>query len=487
MSTSHAIPPMPCDLDAERAVLGAALSNPQALDRVADRLEPRHFYLPSHSRIFEVLRDMAARGLSVDVVTACAQLERSGRLDEVGGKDYMHYLTDCVLVTANAPAYAQQIKDKAYHRNVLRVLRSAEQLASAPEFLGAGREALHRELEALTKTLVEGPTQESSALRVHDGIDLAGMEQAEPGAICDGLIYQGCSTDLVAGPKRGKTTLALSVARAIVAGEPWCGRRTHQSSVLYLSEQSAYSFVPQCRRAGLSGRAGFKFVLHDDVRLLDWTATAENVIREAASAGVSVVFVDNLSLWAGVEGDEENSAGAALEILRNVDMMTSAGLAVVAIRHARKGGGAINEAGRGSSAIAGGFDILARLDGDRNRPRRRILQTTGRVFPEEPAPLVVELQGDGVFRLVKEGRGRSEEEVRRFILGLVPARRDDAAPEPVLIARAAEGGIGKSVFQGVLRELERDEQYGLMRAKGAGAASPRAYGYWLEPSFVNGT
>lgn len=480
MSTPQNIPSPPHDVGAERALLGSALSNVHALGWAAEHLQAEEFYLPSHARIFEVLRDMASRDASADVLTACAELERKGELDEVGGIDYMHHLIDCVVVAANAPAYGQQIKDKACQRDVLRALQNAEHLALAPEFLGEGRRALHQELQVLTDRLVEGSTQDSSALRVYDGIELADMEQADPEVICEGLVYRGCSTDFVAGPKRGKTTLALSVARAIVAGEPWCGRETRQSPVLYLSEQSAYSFVPQCRRAGLSGLEGFKFVLHDDARLLDWATTAENVIREAARAGIHVVFVDNLSLWAGVEGDEENSAGAALEILRSVDRMTSAGLAVVAIRHARKGGGAINEAGRGSSAIAGGFDILARLEGDRNRPRRRILATTGRVFPEEPAPLVVELDEDGVFRLVGEGRRRSEDETRHLVLGLVPAGRDHAVPEPELIARARQAGMGKSALQEVLREIERDGRHGLMRAKGAGAASSRAYGYWLE-------
>lgn len=43
---------MPANEEAEQALLGALLTNPEALDRVSDFLRADHFYYPAHGRIY---------------------------------------------------------------------------------------------------------------------------------------------------------------------------------------------------------------------------------------------------------------------------------------------------------------------------------------------------------------------------------------------------------------------------------------------------
>jgi replicative DNA helicase len=47
----------PCDLDAERWVLGSILHRPAALDEVADLLEAPHFYAVAHQLVYEHLQE----------------------------------------------------------------------------------------------------------------------------------------------------------------------------------------------------------------------------------------------------------------------------------------------------------------------------------------------------------------------------------------------------------------------------------------------
>jgi len=319
-----------------------------------------------------------------------------------------------------------------------------------------------------------------SKVRFYTGCELAAMKVEEPEAICEGLIYKGCSSDLIGEVKRGKTTLALSMAAAIVRGEPFCRRPTVSTGVLYLSEQSRYSFNPQCARAGLLRQERFHVLLHPEVRSLNWRDIGELVVQRAKEHQLGVVMIDNLSLWAGISGSDENEAGFALETMRVIEQMTGAGLGVLSLRHTRKGGGTISEAGRGSSAIAGGFDILLRLL-THTQPSRRLIEATGRVFARQPKNLLIELTDDERYVFVAEGNSTAPQDARRLILELLPDSSENAWTEARLLDACRERGVGKSTVQKELRRLVKEEPEArrLVRGeKGAGQASSRALGYW---------
>ena len=462
----------------EQACLGAALGNCEAARVVACELESDQFARDSHQRIHAAIAALVARGEGVDVLTVGAEVERTSGWEGTRSRDYLHVLAESTPAAAHARQYCARVAELARQRDLRRYLQRAWTTADDLVLTAAARERLHAEVEAIAG-LLEGATAGGEDLPLYDGPELAAMRLDEPQPICTGLIYRGCSTDLVAEPKRGKTTLLLDVAAAVTAGEPWCQRATAPSGVLYLSEQSPHSFSPQCARAGLLGERRFVVLFHRDALGLSWSEIGDRVLRVAEGRDLAVVVVDNLSLWAGIAGEEENDAGVALETLRVIERLTGAGLGVVSVRHARKSGGTIHEAGRGSSAIAGGFDILAQLRGD-VRPRRRTLATTGRIFPEEPLPLVIELGSDGHYRYVGEGAAVLRGNAREFLLGLLPQSPDEALAEAAILAAARDEGIGKSVVQEELRRLcaDSDPERLVERAKGVGGLSAQAYGYW---------
>lgn len=461
----------------EQACLGAALGNDEAARLVCSLLRSSQFASDVHQQVHTAISSLVVRGEGVDVLTVAAEVERTSGWCESYNGDYLHLLAENVPAAAHARQYCERVAELARQRELRRHLQGAEVACQGATLSVAERRGLRQELAAAT-ALLDGAAVAAARLPLFDGPALAAMRLDEPQPLCEGLIYRGCSTDLVAEPKRGKTTLLLDVARTVTGGESWCGRATQATGVLYLAEQSPHSFNPQVARAGLLGERNFVTLFHRDALALSWPEIGEQVLRAARERALDLVVIDNLSLWAGIAGDEENDAGVALGTLRVVERLTGAGLAVVAVRHARKGGGSISEAGRGSSAIAGGFDILGLLKGDL-RPRRRTLVTTGRIFSAEPPPLTIELDADVRYRLVGEGSAVRRADARAFILGRLPCGENEALPEAELLAAAQEEQLGKSVVQEELRGLV--DAAAVRRARGAGAAAANAYGYWRCP------
>jgi replicative DNA helicase len=111
--------PQPHSLDAERAVLGAILVEPDALYAVGATLRPDHFFRPSHKRIYAALIAMSEAGLPIEFLTLKNQLQRRGELDEVGGAVYVASLADGTPKSVNIEHYARIVREHATLRDVI--------------------------------------------------------------------------------------------------------------------------------------------------------------------------------------------------------------------------------------------------------------------------------------------------------------------------------------------------------------------------------
>ncbi|MEW9033350.1 MAG: DnaB-like helicase N-terminal domain-containing protein, partial [Planifilum fimeticola] len=118
----------PHNLEAEQAVLGAILMDPQALTLVAERLRPDDFYRQGHQRLFQAMLNVAERGEPVDLVTVTEELQKTKQLEEVGGVSYLTELADSVPTSAHADHYARIVEEKAILR---RLIRTATQIATS--------------------------------------------------------------------------------------------------------------------------------------------------------------------------------------------------------------------------------------------------------------------------------------------------------------------------------------------------------------------
>jgi replicative DNA helicase len=59
----------------------------RAIEQVSEILDPADFYRENHAAIYRAALTIWGRGEAVDPLTICDQLEKDGKLDQVGGKE----------------------------------------------------------------------------------------------------------------------------------------------------------------------------------------------------------------------------------------------------------------------------------------------------------------------------------------------------------------------------------------------------------------
>jgi replicative DNA helicase len=81
--------PLPHSIEAERAILGAAIVNPDAICKVLPTLRDAHFFLRQNQIIYRTMEILSAAGKPLDLVVLVDALETSGQLESAGGAAYV--------------------------------------------------------------------------------------------------------------------------------------------------------------------------------------------------------------------------------------------------------------------------------------------------------------------------------------------------------------------------------------------------------------
>jgi replicative DNA helicase len=117
----------PHSIEAERAVLGALLVDPVSIDEIATLLTPEQFYKPAHATIYQMIRELSAAGRPIDVVLLNEALAQKGILEQVGGTPALAELSEVMISAANAPYYANIVRDHAARRELIRATAEVQQ------------------------------------------------------------------------------------------------------------------------------------------------------------------------------------------------------------------------------------------------------------------------------------------------------------------------------------------------------------------------
>jgi hypothetical protein len=337
---------------------------------------------------------MHGAGEAMDLVTVANYLDQKGQLEAAGGAAYIAQLVDGVPRVSNVAHYARIVKEKALLR---RLIYQGEALKEAAFDPCADLDALTARLAGVA-ALCTGPVP-TGLKRFRNAEEILTAEKAAVDCIVEPYLARGCVTDLVGKVKSaGKTTMAVDWVASVLDGRPILGRPTRKCPAVYLSEAPAASFIPAMERAGIGQRPDFVVGFWNELADLSWDAIVKGAVEEAKRIGAGLLVVDTFSQFAGLAAEGENDSGAGLLAMRPLQLAAAtANLAVLVLRHERKSGGAIAEAGRGSSAISGAVDVilsLRRPEGHSNG-RVRLLEAIGRL-PDLPSDaLVIELTESG--------------------------------------------------------------------------------------------
>jgi replicative DNA helicase len=113
----------PQSLEAERAVLGAILLEPNLLPRAVEVLTPEEFYKEAHRKIFAAMIQLFERGEAPDTIMVAETLRRDGVFEEVGGHTVLATLQEEGTVATQFAAYTAIVREKALLREMIRVAR----------------------------------------------------------------------------------------------------------------------------------------------------------------------------------------------------------------------------------------------------------------------------------------------------------------------------------------------------------------------------
>ncbi len=281
----------PCDLVAERAVIGSVILDPtHRMDEVLAIVGGEHFYNPCNAILFDHLQKLHNNGGAVDVTLLTHSLKAAGELEQAGGAVYLAEVLQSVPVAAHAVYYAGIVKEKSDRRTLLRACERGLQLAHDDGSLQDVREELAELLDpeagdrGLSYPAFTGPELDA--------------QQYQTQFLVSGVLPQGHHC-IMGGPQKVlKTLLVCDMAVALANGGRFLG----------------YFDVPRAVRvAFMSGETGLPIL-------------QENLRRIAHAAGTELNRLDNLLVT-----DKLPRFGSLNHVAAMERFIRDNGLAVVAI------------------------------------------------------------------------------------------------------------------------------------------------------------
>lgn len=339
----------PQNLEAEVSVLGAMMISPGAINNVIGKVHETDFYRDSHREIFRTITELFGHGSPVDPITVTENLAQRGVLEGVGGKAYIHTLVATVPAAANAPHYADIVRENS-------VLRSLIQVGNRIAELGYERPGEVRQLLDQCEQMVFEISQEQIRGEARPLKDLLSEQFErieklhEQGSRISGIptgfpdldkITSGFQRSnliiLAARPSVGKTALALDIAQNIALKE--------DIRVVIFSLEMSDSELAQ-RMMCSQGRVDSQRLRTGSVGPDDWAKLTEacarlerapitvvdtpgtNMLeiqaltrRLASKQAVGLVIIDYLQLMMGDSNRYENRQQEITKISRSLKIM----------------------------------------------------------------------------------------------------------------------------------------------------------------------
>ena len=110
----------PHDLEAEQAVIGSMLTDKDAVISAIEVLSDYDFYREDNKIIYSAILNLYNKGEAIDIITLKAELSSMGKLEAVGGLEYLAELPEKVPTTANVDKYIKIVEEKSTLRTLIR-------------------------------------------------------------------------------------------------------------------------------------------------------------------------------------------------------------------------------------------------------------------------------------------------------------------------------------------------------------------------------
>ena len=311
---------------AEQAVLGSMLIDPDCIKDVMDKLRPEDFYLRANRDIFETIYHMFVYSRPIDGVTVAGEMEKTGVYND-NTRDYLLQLMDVTPTSANVMEYVQIVLDKS----LMRQVASAAGSISAMVLDGAGDagdmlEAAEQKVYAIRRgrsaqnmvpvsMVQEDVMAHLAELTASGGKTLPGLSTGL--SAVDAKINGLNKSDLLllaARPGMGKTSMALNVALS-------AARESGKTVAIFSLEMSKEQLVT--RLIASEGLVENTRLVTGNLRESDWQRIAE----AASSLSRMDIRIDDNPLLtvADMNAKCRRLDNLGLVVIDYLQLMTSAG------------------------------------------------------------------------------------------------------------------------------------------------------------------
>jgi len=340
----------PHDIEAEQAVIGSLLIDPDAILEIASSLNPEDFFGETNQLIYKACFSLYQRNEVINQITVAHELMRQDRLEQIGGAAYLSHLISTVPTSLHVQHYGQIVSRTAVMR---RLIGAAGQIAAIGYEAGPDIDAsLNRAEDILFQVRMRRTPRDFVSLR-----EVLGQyfeEAGQPRTTAQGKqvshVLTGFTalddflgglerpdlTVLAARPSFGKTSLALNIARNAALIQKACVAifslemsREAVAQRLLASESGVNSRLVRLGRFGerdemrimeASGVLSEAPIYIDDspqLRILDIRSKARRLHFER---GLDLIIIDYLQLIQG-DGKNETRVQEMSNITRSLKML----------------------------------------------------------------------------------------------------------------------------------------------------------------------
>ena len=326
----------PCDLNAERVVIGAIMLDNDALKNISTVIDAGDFYLDSHKRIIAVMESLWKEGKTIDIVTLSSELSKRKELETVGGVSFLASLTEGLPLRPVIETYLGIISDKSIARKIMKVaseviIRAGDQSESSSQTLSI-LEAQLVQLKDKSKLLSRRRNPEPFFVGFRTFVE-SYPEEIE--WTVEGLIQKDGNGLILGDPGTSKSLAVFDLALHLVGGVSWFHHKIPQRVKVGLVTREDAPGLSQSRLKRLREGASESLAMflegldledwlyvHTRAQRETWTLQSESDIQEIIESikerGIQMCFFDVFRvLWHGNENDSQETA-AVLETAKRI-------------------------------------------------------------------------------------------------------------------------------------------------------------------------
>ncbi|TCS60134.1 replicative DNA helicase [Varunaivibrio sulfuroxidans] len=360
----------PHNPDAEKALLGAILTNNRAHEKVSEFLRAEHFSDPANCLIYDACTRLIERGQIADPVTLKSFFSQTDALSKVGGAQYLAELAGAAVTIINAGEYGRIVFDLYLKREMIALGEDIVNDAYSPDIDKPANQQIESAEQHLFNLATQGEYEggfQDFKTSIIEAVHMAEVAHKREGALAGvttglrdldqmlGGLHPSDLLILAGRPSMGKTALVTNIAynaayshfrsggeEGAVVGFFSLEMSAEQLAARILSEQTEIS-SDKMRKGELANEEFTRLVvasqeLHripifiDDTPALTVSALRTRARRLKRQHNLGLIVVDYLQLISPPPGKNDGRVNEVSEITRGLKTLAKElGVPVIAL------------------------------------------------------------------------------------------------------------------------------------------------------------